>query len=194
MATKKDKAKVQGFGEESRNRDVFEKTFKESSNYEGVMTFNMAVAPEERYARIARCLFRENVDKDRNRITLAEYCHTIYGWLIANTRMLSVSDYYDFPKDNAPFIYTLDEVLEFDSDEIYNLLQERIAKMMMRKQLDRDSCLAVLREKFGWQRDENDMNLNANGNIRFEFGETLSLPTQNNSTENSNNYTQTTEK
>jgi hypothetical protein len=94
--------------------------------------------------------------------------------------MLSVSDYYNYPKDNAPFIYTLDEVLLFDSDEIYNLLQERITAAMLRKQVDREAALAVLREKYGWQRDnEQNINLNTNGAVSFKFGDSnLNAPTE----------------
>ena len=85
-----------------------------------------------------------------------------------------VSDFYDYPADNAPFIYSLDEVLDVDSDEIYNLLQERITKMMMRKQIDRESALAVLQQNFGWQRDnEQNINLNTGGVVSFKFGDTL---------------------
>lgn len=172
--TKKEKVKV-SWASRSENRDIAKKYIKDSPNDVDIKMV-VASSPMEANRVLHTCLFRDEKPADREEISLAEYCHNIYGWLILNPRMCCVSDYYDYPNTNAPFIYTLDEVIEYDSDEIYNLLQKRIAKMMARKQLDRDSALAILRQEFGWQRDQQEINLNTNGNIRFKFGNEIALP------------------
>ena len=161
------------------NRDVAKRTIIPSKNYEDLNGI-YGCDPVVKVNTLRNTLFRETKEADRERISLADYAHIIYGWLVVNPRMLSISDYYNYPKDNAPFIYTLDEVLLFDSDEIYNLLQERITAAMLRKQVDREAALAVLREKYGWQRDnEQNINLNTNGAVSFKFGDSnLNAPTE----------------
>lgn len=161
------------------NRDVAKRTIIPSKNYEDLNGI-YGCDPVVKVNTLRNTLFRETKEADRERISLADYAHIIYGWLVANPRMLSISDFYNYPKDNAPFIYTLDEVLLFDSDEIYNLLQERITAAMLRKQVDREAALAVLREKYGWQRDnEQNINLNTNGAVSFKFGDsTLNASTE----------------
>lgn len=160
------------------NRDVAKRTIIPSKNYEDLNGI-YGCDPVVKVNTLRNTLFRETKETDRERISLADYAHIIYGWLVCNPRMLSIADYYNYPKDNAPFIYTLDEVLLFDSDEIYNLLQERITTMMLRRQIDREAALAVLREKYGWQRDkEQNINLNTNGAVSFKFGDSnLNAPT-----------------
>lgn len=160
------------------NRDVAKRTIIPSDNYEDLNGI-AGVDPVVKCNTLRTILFRDGKESDRERISLADYAHIIYGWLVCNPRMLSISDYYNYPKDNAPFIYTLDEVLLYDSDEIYNLLQERITAAMLRKQVDREAALAVLREKYGWQRDnEQNINVNTNGAVSFKFGDNnLNAPT-----------------
>lgn len=155
------------------NKDIYKRTTQDSSVYEDIVVFQ-GVDPLVKLENFDRRLYRIDKQSDRERITVEQYTHLIYGWLLLNKKMLSVSDFYDYPADNAPFIYSLDEVLDVDSDEIYNLLQERITKMMMRKQIDRESALAVLQQNFGWQRDnEQNINLNTGGVVSFKFGDTL---------------------
>ena len=156
------------FSSNAANKDVAKKTIVSSENYAGVRSM-VGEDPKVRISNQDSKLYHTAKDK---RVTVGEYAHFIYGWLLLNPKMLSVSDYYEYELDNAPFIYTLDEVLEYDSDEIYNLLQERLTKMMLRRQIDRESALAVLREKYGWQRDnEQNINLNTNAKVSFKFGD-----------------------
>jgi len=167
------------------NLDVAQRTIATSQNYADV-SIMMGIDPMTRLHNQDSRLYHTTKDK---RVTVEQYAHLIYGWLLINPKMLSVSDFYEYPLDNAPFIYTLDEVLAVDSDEIYNLLQERVTKMMLRKQIDRDAALSLLREKFGWNRDnEQNINLTSSGNISFKFGDSnLNTPTpttDNNENEN----------
>lgn len=153
------------------NKDVADKYIIPSANYDDINTIQ-GVDPLVKVDNIKGCIFRETKPKEQQRLPIGDYCHLIYGWLLINPKMLSISDYFNYPKDNAPYIYTLDEVLEYDSDEIYNLLQERLTTMMLRRQIDRESALAVLREKYGWQRDnEQNINLNTNAKVSFKFGD-----------------------
>lgn len=177
--TKKETEKQDSWSMNPANRNVAKRTIIPSKNYDDLNGI-YGCDPIVKVNTLRNTLFRETKAADRERISLADYAHIIYGWLVANPRMLSISDYYNYPKDNAPFIYTLDEVLLFDSDEIYNLLQERITAAMLRKQVDREAALAVLREKYGWQRDnEQNINLNTNGAVSFKFGDSnLNAPTE----------------
>lgn len=176
---KKETEKRDSWSMNPGNRDVAKRTIIPSKNYEDLNGI-YGCDPVVKVNTLRNTLFRETKETDRERISLADYAHIIYGWLVCNPRMLSIADYYNYPKDNAPFIYTLDEVLLFDSDEIYNLLQERITTMMLRRQIDREAALAVLREKYGWQRDnEQNINLNTNGAVSFKFGDSnLNAPTE----------------
>lgn len=178
-APKKDiTKKYDSWASDLSNRDVAKNNILPSKYHDNVKEI-AGIDPLVKLANIRSKIFREDKQKDRDRFSLEDYCHLIYGWLVVNTTMISVLDYYDYPEENAPFIYTPDEVLEFDSDEIYNLLQERLTKMMMRKQIDRESTLAVLREKYGWERDETNLNLNGNGNFCFKFGENFAQVSEN---------------
>lgn len=153
----------------SQNRDVARKYIVDDADGNKQIT---GIDPLVRVENFDRFITRLGRESDRKRISLEEYTHLIYAWLMLNPKMLDISDYYEFPESNAPFIYTLDEVIEFDSDEIYNLLQSRLTKMMLRRQIDRESALAVLREKYGWQRDnEQNINLNTNAKVSFKFGD-----------------------
>lgn len=152
-----------------KNRDVAERMIIPSDNYKNLNCIQ-GVDPVVKISNLRDSIFRENSESDRQRMSIEDYAHLIYGWLVLNPHTLSVLDFYNCPKDNAPFIYTYDEILEYDSDEIYNLLQERIATLMMRKQIDREAALAVLREKYGWQREEQTLNLNT-ANVSFKFGD-----------------------
>lgn len=169
----------------NNSKAVTEKYLVPSPNYKDVTTIN-AADPVLKVHYIDDNVFRlGEKNADRERISLKDYAHLIYTWLLFNPKMLSISDYYDYPKDNAPFIYSLDEVIQFDSDEIYNLLQDRITKCMLRKQVDREAALAILKEKYGWARDnEQNINLNTNGKIAFKFGDSINVPTDNNNEEN----------
>jgi hypothetical protein len=172
------------FSSNATNINVAQKTIVQSPNYSDVSVM-IGIDPLVRLTNQDSKLYHTAREK---RVTVEEYAHLIYGWLLINPKMLSVSDFYEYPLDNAPFIYTLDEVLAVDSDEIYNLLQERVTKMMLRKQIDRDAALSLLREKFGWNRDnEQNINLTSSGNISFKFGDAnLNTPTTDNN-ENENN-------
>lgn len=152
------------------NREVAQKTTCDSKNYDGIVKFQ-GVDPKVQLDNLDKRFTKEAIERSERRVTIDEYCHLIYGWLLLNPTMLSVSDFYEYPKDNAPYIYSLDEVILADSDEIYNLLQDRISKMMLRRQIDREAALALLREKYGWERgNEQNINLNTSGDFKFSFG------------------------
>lgn len=172
------KKKYNEFTSNEGNRDVANKAISTSANYEDIQYFDGLDPLTKLYNQDSR-LYHTTKEK---RVTLEQYAHIIYGWLLLNPKMLSISDFYNYPKDNAPFIYTLDDVLLFDSDEIYNLLQERITTAALRKQIDREFALSLLREKYGWQRDnEQNINLNTNANVSFKFGDSnLNAPTTDN--------------
>lgn len=162
-----------GFASEFANQNVMEKYVEESTNYEGVYKMK-GVDPALNLKWQDANIFRTN----SGYLTIDQYCHLIYGWLMLNPQMLSVHDFYMYPKDNAPFLYTLEQVIEYDSDEIYNLLQERIKVNMLRGKIPRESALAVLRECYGWERPDNNLNVNFQSEIGFRFGG--AIPTDNN--------------
>ena len=180
MAGKRTNSK-RAFSAVDGNRDVAERLILQSANYDGICTIK-GVDPVVNNENVKK-LYRKATET----ISLADWCHVIYGWLMVNPKMLSITDFYNYPKDNAPFMYSLDEVINFDSDEIYNLLQERISTMMLRREIDREAALSLLKEKYGWNRDnEQNINLNTGGNISFKFGDAnLNTPT----TDNNENQT-----
>lgn len=165
---KKDRAEKKQFATVAGNVDVAEKLIFASDNYEGIYKIK-GVAPDVKHSNLNK-IYRTT----KQYVTIEQWCDIIYGWLLLNPKMLSITDFYNYPKDNAPFMYTLDEVINFDSDKIFNLLQERISTMMMRREIDRESALAVLRERYGWSRDnETNVNLNTGGVVSFKFGDSL---------------------
>lgn len=172
MATVRKPSKRNEFSTDRCNKDVYKRTTSDSSIYSDIVVFQ-GIDPLTKLDNFDKRLYRFEKQADRQRVSVEQYAHLIYGWLLLNPKMLSVSDFYDFPAENAPFIYGLDEVLALDSDEIYNLLQERITKMMMRKQIDRESALATLRENFGWSTQEQNMNVNVNSEVGFKFANSL---------------------
>lgn len=170
-------SKEKPFSSIAANLDVAKKYIVPSENYEDIQKIK-GTDPDVIYNNQNAKLYRQGQSK----ISIEKWCSIIYGWLMLNPKMLSVSDFYNYPKDNAPFMFTLDEVIEYDSDEIYNLLQERITTAALRKQIDREFALALLREKYGWQRDnEQNINLNTNAKVSFKFGDSnLNAPTTDN--------------
>lgn len=153
------------FCSDPNNIKPAEKYIVESENYEGIYKIK-ATDPLVKLERADKSIYRSGDGK----ISLELYCHLIATWLMLNPQMISVSEYYQYPKDNAPYLYTLQQVMEFDSDEIYCILQERIKTMMLRGKIQREAALAVLREQFGWERDDKNVNLNVAPEVSFKFG------------------------
>lgn len=152
------------FASDPKNVDVVNKNIENSKENEGIKKFK-GTDPLVRLERQNKNFFRAG----DMRVSLEQWCDLIYGWLMLNPQMISVSDYYAY-LENAPFLYSLEQVLEFDSDKIYCLLQERIKTMMLRGKISREAALAVLREQFGWERDDKNVNLNVAPEVSFKFG------------------------
>lgn len=169
------KRKKNPFSGDCSNQNIMEKNVENSKNYEDIQKIK-GVDPLLVINRQDKNLFR-SAD---GRVSLEQYCHLIYGWLLLNPQMLSVHDFYMYPKDNAPFLYTLEQVMKYDSDEIYNLLQERIKVNMLRGKIPRESALAVLRECYGWERPDNNLNVNFQSEIGFRFGGAIPTPAPDN--------------
>lgn len=156
--------RIKNFSSRASNQHQYDKFVEDSEFYEGVV--NVKGKDPAVKLRNQKNIFRS----DASYISIDEWCHIIYGWLLLNPAMLSVSDFYEHIRDNAPFLYTLDEVIAYDSDEIYNLLQERIKTMMLRGKIGREAALAVLKECYGWSRDDTNVNLNIQPEVSFKFG------------------------
>lgn len=102
--------------------------------------------------------------------TLEEYCTYIYEWLLQNTNAISVLDFFE-DMSNRPFRYTLADVLAVNDRNIYNLLEQRIAKEGLRGKFKAGMAIAVLNQKYNW---DNAAEVNAtadNGEIKFKFGD-----------------------
>ena len=156
--------RIKNFSSRASNQHQYDKFVEDSEFYDGVV--NVKGKDPKTKLRNQSNIFRS----DSNYISIDEWCHIIYGWLLLNPAMLSVSDFYEHIRDNAPFLYTLDEVIAYDSDEIYNLLQERIKVQMMRGKIQREAALAVLREVYGWERPEGNLNVQLQSEVGFKFG------------------------
>lgn len=162
------------FTQNDANVKVAERFIEQSENYEGLCRVK-GLDPALQLNRLDKNLFR---DGSTTTISIGEYCHLIAGWLMINPSMISVSDFYNYPKDNAPYLYSLQQVIEYDSDEIYNILQERIKTMMLRGKIQREAALAVLRECYGWDRPDNNLNVNFQSEVAFRFGGAIPEPKQ----------------
>lgn len=165
MEKKKSDRKRNEFCSDPNNIKPAEKYIVSSENYEGIYKIK-AVDPLIKIDRADKSIYRSGDDK----ISIDKYCHLIATWLMLNPSMLSVSEYYMYPKDNAPYLYTLTQVIEYDSDEIYNILQERIKLLMLKGKIPREAALSVLRECYGWDRPDNNLNVNFQSEVAFRFG------------------------
>lgn len=172
QTTEKKKREKNAFAKDPRNIDTLSKNIEDDKMYEGVKKVK-GFDPIVRLDRQDKNLYRTS----DARVSLEQWCHLIYGWLMLNPQMLSIHDFY-MHLSNAPFLYSLEQVIQYDSDEIYNLLQERIKVNMLRGKIPRESALAVLRECYGWERPDNNLNVNFQSEIGFRFGG--AIPTDNN--------------
>lgn len=105
-------------------------------------------------------------------LTLDEYVELIYYWLLINPKIMSVSEFYNYPLDYAPYLYDLTTVIQSGSEDIYYLLEDRIQTAALHKKVDREVAMALLREKFSWEKNNTqNVNLNTGGVIDFQFGD-----------------------
>lgn len=105
-------------------------------------------------------------------LTLPEYAELIYYWLVINPKILSISEFFNYPLDFAPYLYDLRSIAEYGSEDIYYLLEDRIQTAALHKKVDREVAMALLREKFSWEKNNTqNVNLSTGGVIDFQFGD-----------------------
>lgn len=113
-------------------------------------------------------------------LSLKEYCEFIYFILLINPNMLTISEFYNYPLDFAPYLYNPTAVMKEGSEAIYYLLEDRIQTAALHKQIDREVAINLLREKYSWEKNNTqNVNLNAVGaTVDFQFGDAnLNNPT-----------------
>lgn len=116
-------------------------------------------------------------------LTLPEYSELIYYWLLINPNILSVSEFYNYPLDFAPYLYNPTTVMKQGNEAIYYLLEDRIQTAALHKQIDREVAMNLLREKYSWEKNNTqNVNLTASGAVvDFQFGDAnLNNPTSKN--------------
>ena len=104
--------RIKNFSSRASNQHQYDKFVEDSEFYEGVV--NVKGKDPKTKLRNQKNIFRS----DSSYISIDEWCHIIYGWLLLNPAMLSVSDFYEHIRDNAPFLYTLDEVIAYDGENL----------------------------------------------------------------------------
>lgn len=113
-------------------------------------------------------------------LSIKEYCELIYFILLINPNMLTISEFYNYPLDFAPYLYNPTAVMKEGSEAIYYLLEDRIQTAALHKQIDREVAINLLREKYSWEKNNTqNVNLNAVGaTVDFQFGDAnLNNPT-----------------
>ena len=113
-------------------------------------------------------------------LTISEYTELIYYWLLINPNVLTVSEFYNYPLDFAPYLYDLTDVMKEGNEAIFCLLEERIQTAALHKQIDREVAMNLLREKYSWEKNNTqNVNLNTTGAVvDFQFGDAnLNNPT-----------------
>lgn len=104
-------------------------------------------------------------------VSLEEYSMLVLEWLRLNPDCYSVLDFYE-DRNNAPFEYTLQEVMEYEPISI--LLEQRIGTACATGRIKGGLAKELMANRFGWvtQRaaNKNETTLASEEEIKFEFG------------------------